>query len=106
VRQTSISFAMLKAYFEGAEQLHYPRCMLVNEVGDIAREGGNDAADAQKVLATLLASDEESDRWIAIRHLSDVRNSGKATPQTLAAIATFESNPVNADVLPAPVSVH
>ena len=106
MRQTDFSLEELEGYFSGTKLITgYPRCLLVNEVGDIARYDEVHSAEAQRILVALLKSDKESDRWIAIRHLADLQQVGVAKSETELAIADFASQPENLGTLPKPKEV-
>jgi len=107
LRQTTFGVEEIKKLIDDQCEQPYPQCLLVNELGVIAKTGDPDeSAIAQEVLADLLNSEEMEDRWISIRLLKTVQMLGKSTPKASLAIATFEGKSENADIIPTPEEIH
>ena len=101
MRQTNLSLEQIKDYFESKISLPYPRCLVINELGQIAKNTiGKESSSAQEVLVELLQSDEESDQYIAIRYLKELESKRIATPKTIKAITEFVTKPENGHLLP------
>ena len=99
-RQTNLSLKEIEKHIGNACSIPYHRCLLINELGYIARFSASESAEAQKLLVELLMGDNENDQWIAIRHMEDLRIAGVATAETMSAIIAFESDRRNAHILP------
>lgn len=105
MRQTTLSLQQIKDYFESRISLPYPRCLVVNELGQIAKNTiGKESSSAQEVLVSLLQGKMESDKHIAIRYLKELEAKRIATAKTVKAIAEFVANPENAHLLPETVN--
>lgn len=103
MRQTTLSLAEIKEYLESRQSKPYPRCLVVNEAGDIAQNTiGRESSEAQDILVSLLDSEYKNDRYISIRHLIDIRNKRIATNRTICAINEFILNTENVELVPRP----
>ena len=75
----------------------YPRCLIVNEIGQIFWVGGTEAEQAKVELCKLLESPDRDDRFIAYHYL--VEDEAVLDPDTVAQIGLFRSNPQNSDII-------
>ncbi len=103
-RRTSYSVDELIAGIDNGG-LPLKRCFLINELGLIVRDGGEEAIKAENKLAELLFSSEKSDRWIAVRYLLRVQLDKKTFEATKKALRDFLSDDNNQELLPDPDEV-
>jgi len=97
-QQTSLSVAQLLEELKNP-RLGYPRCLIINEVGEVAREGEEEPAQiAKEALRGLLSSLDESDKYLAVCYLTFV---GDLTPESGQVWNEFVANPDNARIVSA-----
>lgn len=99
-RNTDCSLWELIRFLENPCQRVYPRCLVVNEIGMISEGDGNDPMGAKKKLIELLQSGDQEDRYISIRYLKGLALIGQSNEEIETAIANFEANPANTNLLP------
>ena len=100
ISQTKLSYDELVAVLNGESQ-RLPRCRAINELGMMADGQGDQSKAAEQKLVELLSSENEEDRWISIRYLLEMMSSGKnVSTDTKNAVAIFQKDPSNADILP------
>lgn len=92
MRQTDLSLEELEAEFNKV-QSYYPKCMIVNEIGEIC-SGGDKAAEV--ILRRVLDINKPGEQflaycWLFILDLPD--------PETIAKLVAFRDNPANAAVV-------
>lgn len=98
MRQTTLTVQQIKGHLDGVAMQPYPKCLLINELGELARKFGADTAKAQKILVELLESEDTADRWIAIKCLKEAQEAGLTSRDTDFHIAAFSNAPENAGI--------
>ena len=94
-RQTSLTLEELISEFRKPWP-KFPRCLLINEIGEICNEGGKDAKKAEEFLRSLLGSEDEKDKLYAFSWLSVIEN---LDPQTLERLKEFKKDPANKKII-------
>lgn len=94
-RQTDLTLEELVAEFEKPWPRHR-RCLIINEVGEICNQGGEDAKKAEEFLRRLLSSEHSSDRLYAFSWLSVIEN---LSPQTSQKLEEFKEDPTNEEII-------
>jgi len=94
VKQTDLCLDQLERELDNPTS-HYPRCLLINEIGGIAEASGEEAEKAKSFLCQLLNSKNFPDKFLAYCYLSTNRlNEVAAT-----ALKAFVDNPQNAEII-------
>lgn len=95
MRQTGLTFEDLLKEFDNPAS-RFPKCLLINEIGEIFENKKEQAAEAESFLRQLLAnSDEDSHKFLAFCYLSN----NSANEATAVSLKTFADNPQNAEIV-------
>jgi hypothetical protein len=93
VRQTNFTVAELADFLETGVHPMYPRCLLVNELGEWAQEGNS---QAQNKLVDFLETDDVCDKFISYGHLVSI---GQKSNKITAALKNFAAKKENAEII-------
>ena len=92
MRQTDLSLKELEAEINKVQSC-YPKCMIVNEIGEICFRGDK---KAEAILRRVLDSNKPCEQFPAYYWLSVLDS---PDPETIAKLVAFKDNPANADVV-------
>jgi hypothetical protein len=94
MRQTNFTLQEIDQFLNGGKPCSFPRCLLLNELGEMAKAGD---AEAEKALRPfLLDAVEENERVVAYCCLGALP---QQSAETVTALRTFADNPDNAPVI-------
>ncbi len=94
MRQTNFTLQEIEQFLNGAKPCSFPRCLLLNELGEMAKVGDEGAEKALHPF--LLDAVEENERVVAYCCLGALPN---PNAETVKVLRTFADNPGNAPIV-------
>ena len=95
MRQTELTLDELLAELAMVEP-YWPRCLIINEVGEIFLGKEDGGGQAEGCLRSLLEKDNDCDKFTAFCFLSAT---DKVSLETLSALSIFMANPDNQELI-------
>lgn len=96
--QTQLSVQQIKSHFDGTCPQPFPRRVLIEDLGLIAKEELEESEAAQLVLVSLLTSESQMDRFDAYNWLKELKRESLSTPDTDTNLDTFEADEENEEI--------
>lgn len=95
-RKTTLSFGQLKAEVNNPTGA-YPKCLIINEIGEIFAAGEKDSFEAEQILSNLLDRRGEEEQFVALCWLTS--SPGNLTTSIMDKVTHFQVNPANRRVV-------
>lgn len=96
MRQTNMTLGELIAALEGKRACSFPRCLLINEVGEICyRESSKEAEAALRKCLTAKSVEEKTLAFCWLHEMENVN----ITEDTFKELERFRNNPENAEII-------